>query len=85
MTCAIVTHVRCLTVIFLLYFGGLSRKNLIVRDPSDDVSEEGYYYTCFCLVFINKNIIISLHFYNVLWNNMIPMNGGKYEILRLQS
>ena len=61
-TCAVVIHVRCLTVIFLLYIVGLSQKNRFVRDQNDDMSEEGYYYPFFWLAFINKNIIISLHF-----------------------
>ena len=46
-TCAVVIHVRCLTVIFLLCIVGLSQKNGFVRDQSDDMSEEGYYYPFF--------------------------------------
>ena len=46
-TCAIVIHVRCLTVIFLLYILGLYQKNRFVRDQNDDMSEEGYYYPFF--------------------------------------
>ena len=61
-TCAIVIHVRCLTVIFFLYILGLYQKNRFLRNQNDDMSEEGYYYPFFWLVFINKNIIISLHF-----------------------
>ena len=49
----------------LLYIDGLSQKNCFVRDQSDDVSEEVYYYPFFWLVFINKNII-NLHYHNVL-------------------
>ena len=54
MTCAVVIHVRCLTVIFLLYILGLSQKNPFVHGQNDDMSEEGYYYPFFCLVFMNK-------------------------------
>ena len=50
MTCAVVIHVRCLTVIFLLYIVGLSQKNGFVRDQNDDMSEEdctsGWPYCC---------------------------------------
>ena len=68
---------------FLVYCWPVSEKNRFVRDQSDDVSEEGYYYFFFWLMFVNKNIVISLHFYNVLWNNMIPTNGCKHEITSL--
>ena len=46
-TCAVVIHVRCLTVIFWLCIVGLFQKNRFVRDQSDDMSEEDYYYPFF--------------------------------------
>ena len=52
--CRCYIHVRCLTVIFLLCIVGLFQKNRFVRDRSDDMSAEGYYYPFFWLVFINK-------------------------------
>ena len=38
----------------VVYFGPVSEKSLC--DQNDDMSEEGYYYPFFWLVFINKNI-----------------------------
>ena len=46
-TCAVVLHIRCLTVLFLFYIVGLSQKNRLVHDQRDDMSEEGYYYPSF--------------------------------------
>ena len=47
MTCAVVTCQMFDSHFLVVYCLPVSEKNRFVRDPSEDVSEEGYYYPFF--------------------------------------